>query len=260
MVLLFFFGSDGAAGHSEQPPDWSASKLYVYSVVTKTHPHTQALEQTARAYGYNVTLLTLETEFVNLTAKLEFEKSISCGHEATDVILFVDAYDVLFVKEERVFMQQLALMVKHRSHFVVFNAERNCWPDSFRNALYPVVPSPWKFLNSGVLVATAGYMCRLMHYQNIQAVDMERDQRFWTTVYLEEYMKGGMLLDTGCTLFQTMVLLQDGDVVYLPQHGWLNTVTQSFPSIMHGNGDVGRYLRQIVAPTLPIEYQDLGGV
>jgi len=99
--------------------------------------------------------------------------------DENDLLLFVDAYDVVFVRSPEDFLSTMDDVISGLDTIrVVYGAETNCWPflhphyqncpelgmgyshgrprDNYVCKNYPPSPTAYRFLNTGAVVGTAG--------------------------------------------------------------------------------------------------------
>lgn len=153
---------------------------------------------------------------INLLKKFIKDKSNS------DVVLFVDGYDVFFT-------DNLNTIIKRWIGFntkVLFGAEKYCWPDESLSKEFPKSNTPYRYLNSGTFIAEVGELKKILT-NNI--ADEEDDQLY----YQKEFLSGkyDIKLDTEGYVFITNEeqAQKSGTQLY-------NPVTQCFGCIYHGNG------------------------
>lgn len=124
--------------------------------------------------------------------------------DKTTIILFSDAYDVIFAETVDVLLEKFESFKPAR---IVFGAEDFCWPDSnlqvtkkntiflkfhaFIQYDYPFVESHEKrFLNSGGFIGYASDIYEMiMSKETID--DTEDDQLFYTKIFLNEQTRVG---------------------------------------------------------------------
>ena len=75
----------------------------------------------------------------------------------TDDILFTDAYDVFYADDLRTIRERYESFGKK----IVFSAEATCWPDPSIAEQFPAVQTPYRFLNSGTLIAEVEELKRI---------------------------------------------------------------------------------------------------
>jgi len=151
------------------------------------------------------------------------------------IILFTDSYDVLFFDGP----QEIVKRFREMESPVVFSAEKTCWPDETLSEKYPITMSEYRFLNSGGFI---GYGDHINTIINKVTVGNDYDDQLYYTERFFESLEGdkNIVLDHQQELFQTL-----GDAVNDVEFvdGVLkNTVTNSNPIIVHGNG--GAYVKE----------------
>ena len=153
---------------------------------------------------------------------------------ATETLIFVDAYDTLFVGDP----SRLEELVSGED--IVYCADKRCWPDETLSHRFPDVDSPWRYLNGSVMagkgakihnaiqlgLATAPIKPMVNDGRSIYYQD--NDQRFWIDVYLRG--RGG--LDTECQVFQNLSAIEDSDF-RVKRGRFYNTVTGTYPQFIH---------------------------
>ncbi len=122
---------------------------------------------------------------------------------------------------------------------VVFGAERFCWPDKSLEEKYPQVSEKEKrFLNSGAFIGFANDIYEIVSFAPI--ADNDDDQLYYTQIFLNKELrdKHSMKLDTLSTIFQNMNGAVDELSISTNENEFslVNTVTNTNPSVLHGNG------------------------
>jgi len=178
------------------------------------------------------------------------------SHYKDDLVIFVDAWDMLFLGTKQELVDKLA--GRPITHFT----EKLCWPDPEKCGLYPGISSPWRYVNGtgpaglGKDIAAAieegNAHFPIKEYEVPARLDakQDNDQRFWTDVYLS----GVGELDSNCHVHQSLVMGQTGD--FRIKDGRLyNKVTGSAPCFVHANGAsamIGfRHLMDLLSPNCP---------
>lgn len=150
------------------------------------------------------------------------------------IILFTDSYDVLFLDEPK----EIVRRFRNLESPVVFSAEKTCWPDERLSEKYPLTMSEYRFLNSGGFI---GYGDHINEIINKVSVGNDYDDQLYYTERFLESLEGNKntILDHQQELFQTLgdavndVKIIDGQLK--------NTITNTNPIIVHGNG--GSYVK-----------------
>mmetsp|Transcript_89011 Transcript_89011/g.278810 ORF Transcript_89011/g.278810 Transcript_89011/m.278810 type:complete len:355 (-) Transcript_89011:34-1098(-) len=178
-----------------------------------------------------------------LLSVLRFAK----GVPDEDVILFVDAFDVLLLDPPAAFLEKFARIAHRTGARLVAAAEQN---PGFRASDHPNQTHRWRYLNSGAMIGTSAAWRKLMR-DPPPAMLPERyvgDQDWIIDVYLNTSALGGLMrLDAECELFQVTcrvrpVLATRGecppsyDAVVLEGGRAKNVVTGTQPSLLHLSG------------------------
>ncbi len=94
-----------------------------------------------------------------------------------DLVLFVDGYDVLFT-------DNIHTIIERFNGFdcdILFAAEKSCWPEPTIAPQFPMTPTPYKYLNSGVYM---GKVARLNHFFSEVVANGQDDQLWMQKRYL----------------------------------------------------------------------------
>lgn len=141
-------------------------------------------------------------------------------------LIFVDAYDVLFLSNSK----EIESKIKDRTKMLV-SVEKACYPDSGLSEEYPTTQSEWKYVNSGTYYAPREVFMQL--FENDKPEYATDDQRWMTRQFLNN--RGKINLDYNCEVFQCHSFVSEGDYEY--KEGRVhNLKTNSTPCIIHFNG------------------------
>lgn len=150
------------------------------------------------------------------------------------VILFADSYDVIFTAGKNTILEKFDSLGAR----VVFGAEDFCWPNKKLATQYPKVSFGYKYLNSGGFIGYAQEVYKIVTSHDI--TDGDDDQLYYTQIFLEKALrdKYKIKLDTQANIFQNLngqladvsMKFEEEDVKIV------NTVYQSTPVVIHGNG------------------------
>jgi len=137
-----------------------------------------------------------------------------------DLVLFVDGYDVLFTDN----IHSIKERFDGFDCDILFAAEKSCWPEPTIAPQFPMTPTPYKYLNSGVYM---GKVARLNHFFS-EVVANGQDDQLWMQ---KRYLGANGLnvkLDHEGYIFQC-----DDEVSY---NGQQISNGMCCPCIYHGNG------------------------
>lgn len=159
-------------------------------------------------------------------------------------IIFTDAFDVVFQRNLEVMPDK-----------IIFNAERNCFPDVRLADKHPESKTPYRYLNSGLSVGPTELYLQALNEMNAQEIkddtrladgswDNPNDQDMWMKLYL--FGNTPISLDTHCTLFQTLhdVPIDELD---LSEPLIRNKITGSTPVGFHLNGKKETWRNKILS-------------
>jgi len=214
------------------------NKLTLVTVAThKTHELDRFISS-AVYHGYEYVILGLGMEWTGGKAtngrlvfpgggmKVNLLKDYLSTYEGleTDIILFTDSYDV-------VFNEKTDELLSRWDGNVLFTAEKTCWPDEKLSDRYPNSKYDYKYLNSGGFIGSVKDIKKLTE---TECKDSDDDQLYFTNKFLNGE---GINLDYELSIFQPLNLsINDVEIhngrVY-------NTITKSYPIVIHANGGVG---------------------
>ena len=159
------------------------------------------------------------------------------------ILMFTDSYDVIFLAEP----SEIIAKFKEFKANLVFGAESFCWPDSKLADSYPVPESGKRFLNSGGFIGYAKDIYALVNFKPVQ--DSDDDQLYYTQLYLNEAFreKHQMVLDHKSRIFQNLNGATDEVELVFDDINpkILNTLYDTKPLVLHGNGPSKRVLNSL---------------
>ncbi|EPB70315.1 hypothetical protein ANCCEY_10594 [Ancylostoma ceylanicum] len=162
------------------------------------------------------------------------------------IILFVDAYDVVFTAGT------LTILDRFQTHFkdkrILFGAEPYCWPDESLAPDYPVVEFGKRFLNSGLFLGYAKELYKMITLK--QVADDDDDQLYYTMIYIDPKLRKELKigLDTMSRIFQNLNGVTDDVELQFDDNGdalAYNAAYNTHPAILHGNGPSKKHLNYL---------------
>jgi hypothetical protein len=118
-----------------------------------------------------------------------------------DLFCWSDGFDTFVQATEAEIITQWSIMGKPP---MLLSAEKNCFPDPGRAALYPPCESPWRFTNAGNWMGEGEFLIEAikgaLNHSFPNEID---DQRIWTEEYAIRKTPG-IALDTERRIFQNM--------------------------------------------------------
>ena len=145
-----------------------------------------------------------------------------------DVILFTDAYDVLYNDDLTSITERYLSFRKT----VVFAAEENCWPDNSLAPEFEKIECEYKtkfqYLNSGLFIGVVSEIKKMLNDEDFSVENNGDDQLYYQNLFLSG--KYDVCLDYEGYIFQC-----DSPEVHFNEHGqFVNNDTYTTGSIYHG--------------------------
>ncbi|XP_006637768.2 procollagen-lysine,2-oxoglutarate 5-dioxygenase 2 isoform X1 [Lepisosteus oculatus] len=238
---------------SKDPEPIPTDKLLVLTVATQETDGFLRFMQTAKYLNYTVKVLGRGEEWKGgdvgksigggQKVRLLKEAMQEFAEQEDLVVMAIDSYDVIFAGGP----EELLKKFQQANHKVLFAAEGLIWPDKRLADKYPSVRSGKRFLNSGGIIGYAPYVYRIVEQWNLH--DNDDDQLFYTKIYLDPLQRErlNITLDHKCQIFQNLngaideVLLKFGTERVRAR----NTVYDTLPIAIHGNGNTKIYLNYL---------------
>lgn len=214
----------------------------------------RAVESSIR-HDFGLVILGWGVPWRGLSQKLEAAHAYAASLPSDDVLLFTDAFDVIFSgSPQDVLDTFLAENAK-----IIFSAECGCWPHIMEDPniclhKYPPSPTPYRFLNSGTWIGFAKEATEMLAEVMIEAGQNfanANDQKLVADMYIAG--RHGIKLDFYNKLFQSMHMTLDRPLprchpfedVQMQDGRWVNTRTNSRPAVIHFNGGGKQYHLQM---------------
>lgn len=196
-----------------------------------------------KRYGHEPLVLGSEPgEYRGLGSKPRLLKqAIESGRIPDERMIFCDAFDVVLAESPEAIAR---LAQASYGDGIVWNAERNCFPDGTLADKHPATDSSFKYLNSGFGVGRTEDFLKMLEWMKADDIPDDsrnpdgsgnhpNDQDFVMRAFL--YGGLGMKLDTMCVVCQTLcgVLPEEMDMSgkYIR-----NRETGGQPMALHWNG------------------------
>lgn len=211
-----------------------------------------AFRESCKRYGFEPRILGWGERWGGLGSKPRLlKKAIENGQVKAKNIIWADAFDVVFARHPNETLEEFATEFASHSEgpHIIWNTERDCFPDLELARYHPETPYPYRYLNSGLSIGfTDAYLQMLTEMEVDKWVDDYQDrsgkwvhqndqldvQRKFLFGQFGEHERP-MALDQGAKLFQTMTgeTLENWDL----SHGKLtNRLTGNRPHAFHWNG------------------------
>lgn len=203
--------------------------LHIYTYHTAPEK-AQFLEQSAKLHTVDLQNVSTTTEWKGFSDKLSAIRAKLDSLLDTDIVCFVDAYDVIVNASSSKILE----VFKSFDTDIVFGAEIDLFPHTLKHleSNYPTAESPFRFLNSGCYIGYVHALKKMFGWQDFQGRD---DQEYCQMYFLEHFQSGHIKLDTSGKLVINMsrvpwqaLKIESGVVEFMP----FNTV----PCFLHFNG------------------------
>lgn len=206
------------------------TNFHVITVATEENVGLNQLRHCCREFGIDLRVLGMGIPYPGHGYKLSQLQNFVRHVAKDDVVLFVDAYDVLILADKKTILE------KFRAKNVPFiiSTESNCWPLTSREAEFPPSPTPFRFINSGGIIGYAGHIRKILSaLKPIHPKD--DDQGRFTELFLKD--KSLFCLDYQADIFLTLHGVSKNDLVVEKGKKRVKClITESIPLIIHGNG------------------------
>ena len=177
----------------------------------------------------------------------EFVSKNSAAFADDEVFILSDSFDVIVADAWEVLVSKF----KQFNADIVVSVEKNCHPDpSLAPRFDALAPQkPWRYINTGGLALTFGTLKKLLKFKPFEA--KSDDQLWFQEVFFDPKSPFKIVLDYDCQLFQT-VYLSFNEVACDLEGRWLNRITGSQPSLIHGNAMPFNMMLHIFRMTFPL--------
>ena len=239
----------------EEVSSTTSSKLKIVTYATHGGRDDRFCRAVESAIMNQVDLIILGwgEKWIGLSQKLEAALVFAQSLNDDDILLFVDAFDVMFTKSAS--EKNLKQLFQSLDAPIVFSAECGCWPHVMEDLSvcltgphsYPLSPTPYRYLNSGSWMGLAGPAALMLQEVQRLAGDnwaTANDQKLVADMFIDGRHK--IKLDYSATIFLSLHMTLDPplprcnpseDLHFDSNSGtWLNSRTNTKPSIFHFNG------------------------
>jgi len=210
--------------------------MRVITIATHSNHHLERLLSSARKFGIEVELLGQGMNYVTHNDKTRILLDYLGKLDEDEIILYTDGYDSVFLAD----LAYIEDEFKKMDHPFVMGTEQNFNCDApflekFSYYLkYPKGERPYRFLNAGGWIGRAGYAKDILALvEKDGECDQDMLNRYLTTN--REKIK----LDYGNRIFSCMAGrtgMEDKDYLVEDEGKVKNTITKSYPAILHAAG------------------------
>jgi len=221
----------------------SIHKLHTFTLTTDLDK-TKYLEKTSEIFKVPVKYIYCEKWNGQHEKIFELKKAIK-DIPNDDIVLFVDAYDVLINGS----INEAIHKFKEYECDILFGAELNCYP-SFCKLIHDKVPcfSKYRYLNSGMFMGYKKNIIEIINWKPeneiLEICNKGTDQCYYMMYYIENYMKVNIKLDYKCSIFQNMFKVSYTDFC-IKDKRYYNKILDKYPCFVHFNGDCFKIFKTI---------------
>ncbi len=212
-------------------------RFHICTVASYGHPCLDKLILSCKKHKIDLEILGFGQPYYGNGTKL-FRLQEYLNHLSDDdIVLFVDAFDVLIIADKEMILRKFLDM----GIPFLMSAEKNCAPFSWLANQYPITSSPFRFLNAGAFI---GYVRNLRKWlAELAPFDLNQsDQGQITRHYLNN--KDVFKIDHGCNLFFSLYKVKENEIV-IQEKSVYCPPTNSYPCIIHANGKSFFFFDQI---------------
>lgn len=169
--------------------------------------------------------------------------AIKNGTIKSDYIVFVDAWDVVFVKTLADIMEEY----NAHGYDIMIGAEKNCFPSNFKKEYDRLEhSSSYKYLNSGVIVGRTSAIMEALEAMDAPNLPVDyhdsnkghnfhfNDQAYFMDIFLRQPVS--IRLDYRCAIAQNMQDVKEDEIEFEDGGFIKNKETNNCPCIIHWNG------------------------
>ena len=233
-IVLFFIVFSINRAQGNPMPDVSLDDFHVCTVASYT---TQNLEKLLLSCTqHHIDLEVLGMGMLNYTHgdKLRYMAQYLETLDDHEIVMFVDAFDVLIVADKALILKKF---MKMNTPFLM-SAEKNCYPAHLISR-YPSNSHPFQYINSGSYI---GYVKNLKEW--LGDLELNAEIRCDQGLISEHYLNGNVFfdLDYGCELFLPLYLVRKSEIGIDFRNKTVRCLTrQSEPCVIHANGHSFRF-------------------
>jgi len=219
--------------------------FHVATVCTNLNPNLGKLIESCEKQKIALHILGMNTRYPGNNYKLKCVRDFAALLPPNDIVMFIDAFDVLILKSAEHILSTFSKMKVD----LLMGAEKYCYPAPHLANEYLPCASPFRYLNTGTYIGYVRAICSWIDRMNVNSI-LERCDQATATMYYLHCLKHPkefpipFVLDTQCELFfplsdvRTEDLMIGADEVYcIP--------TNSKPSVIHANGGSFRFWNEV---------------
>lgn len=209
----------------------SAEQLHVCTVASRSHPNLEKLIASCEQNKIQLEILGMGQPYGSNMDKLRFMRSYCEQLPDDDMILFVDAFDMLILADQdEIASRFLSLNVP-----MLMAAEILCWPLKGSAKFHTRTASPFKYINTGGYIGWVKAIKRWLNAFDEILLSGTSDQGAAQKLMMKK--KYYYAIDHACAIFLCLYRVPT-DAVYIDSINKKITCayTNSTPCVLHANG------------------------
>jgi hypothetical protein len=208
--------------------------------------------ESALRHDIDLVIIGWGVKWIGLSQKLEAAHSYSKSLPSGDIMLFTDAFDVMFTQTAGHILSEF----QKENAEILFAGECGCWPHIIIDdgkacfQAYPKSPTPYRYLNSGTWMGESQMASKMLAAVIDEAgrdFANANDQKLVADMFIQG--RFGIKLDYYSHLFQSMHMTHDAPLpfcdpmldIVVENGSFHNKRTNSHPSVFHFNGGGKRH-------------------
>ena len=206
----------------------SSDRFHVCTVASYTNVNLNKLILSCNKHHIDLEIIGLGLPYYGNGTKLFHLNEYLNSLNDDDIVMFVDAFDVLVIADKEVILKKFIDM----NVPFVMSAEKGCFPFADLANKYPKTSSPFKFINSGCYI---GYVHNLKTWlRELSPLNLETSDQGQITIH---YLKNKYVfaIDYYCELFLSLYQVRKREIA-IKKNGVLSLKTGSKPCVVHANG------------------------
>lgn len=233
---LFLFCQSVLCAYS---PMNKAPTLHICTVASHKTKGLEQLLTSCKHYGVKIDVLGLGLPYRGMIEKLIYVQKYIQTLPDKDIVMFVDAYDVLILDTPESILKKF---LKMDAPFVI-SVERFCFPYGDRASEFPKGPTTFRYINSGSYIGYVRYIKDL--FKELSPFNIGDDDQGLFMRHYFQYPKK-YTFDAKCVLFLPLAGVIEGELQIDRESVQVKcNETQTTPCVIHGNGG-SRPLYQVI--------------
>jgi hypothetical protein len=208
----------------------NADQFHVCTVASREGENLHKLVQSCKQHHIDLDVVGMGRPYWKNGTKLVRLKEYLRDLPDDDIVMFVDAFDVLIVADKEIILEKFL----HMNSPFIMSAEKNCFPFEWLAPEFPASPTAFKYPNSGSFI---GYVRVLKEW--LEALAPINKNASDQGQIGKQFIKGPQFFtfDYTCELFLPLFMVEDSEVVIDLESGVVRCLpTNSTPYVIHANG------------------------